>query len=191
MKRQNTESEDLRLLGESKAMQVLTERQKLFVNHLLTTGSNNMTAAAAAAGYTGTRMIIGRTAHRLAHDPKIQFAIQEEAKRRVNANVIAAVSRVAELVSHHDPKIALKAAEIVMNRGGIHAVSEVKHSHEVTYNDDEMVQRLAVLAGKLGLDAAALLGQVQVPARLPPPIDAEFEEVETNAEPDDSVPEVW
>lgn len=188
MARMNTEKEELRLLGESKAMAGLTERQKNFIRHLLETGSNNMTRAAAAAGYTGDRLTLQVTGHRLAHDPKVQAAMQEEAKRRMNANVIMATSKVAELIESTDPRVALKAAEMVMNRGGVHATTEVKHTHELTYNSDEMVQRLQLLAKQLGMNAENLLGSIKQVPMLAPPIEGEFEEVQ---DPDDTIPEVW
>lgn len=174
------------------AMQKLNERQRLFVLNLMEFGDDNFTRAARAAGYTDTgdpkTTAIRLQAHKLAHDPRIQEAMLEEAKRRLQGGLILAVSTLVTHVRSADPKVALKAAEMLMNRGGIHALSEHKVNVEHTLNEEEMVKSIEMMAQKMGIDPSSLLGDAGV-KQLPPPrqvpidvIDAEFEEVGINLE---------
>ena len=64
---------------------------------------------------------------------------------------------------------------MIMNRIGMSAKTE--HNVNVTRKDltsDEMIKRIGMLAGKLGVDPQKLLGG--------PPVDAEFTEVDTELE---------
>lgn len=170
------------------AMRRLNPRQREFVMVLLETGTSNMTKAAKLAGYTGTQDSLYVTASRLAHDPKIQEAIREEAGRRLNTGGIMAVSRLLTIAENTtDEKTALKAIEMVMNRTGLHAVSEHKVQVDHTNGDPvEQIKRVQHLALTLGLDPVKLLGTAGVtmiedktePVDV---IDGEFEEAEPAA----------
>lgn len=167
------------------AMRRLNPRQREFVMVLLETGTSNMSKATRLAGYTGTDDSIYVQASRLAHDPKVQEAIREEAGRRLNTGGIMAVSRLLSIAENTtDEKTALKAIEMVMNRTGLHAVSEHKVAVEHSSGDPvEQIKRVQNLAAALGLDPAKLLGNVGVtmiedqsePVDV---IDGEFEEAE-------------
>ena len=97
-------------------MRRLNPRQREFVMVLLETGTSNMSKATRLAGYTGTDDSIYVQASRLAHDPKVQEAIREEAGRRLNTGGIMAVSRLLSIAENTtDEKTALKAIEMVQH----------------------------------------------------------------------------
>ncbi len=145
------------------AMRVLTERQQLFVVACLDMGcATNHTQAARIAGYVdGDALKV--TAHRLAHHPKIQAALLEEAKKRIQAGTVAATSLLIEVVgdAEHATKDRLKAAQMILDRGGVHAVTE-RLGTEVSSPEGRMekVLRLALLAKLLGQDPRMLLGNL-------------------------------
>lgn len=152
------------------AMLRLNERQRLFVTGMIAYGGLNNSRAALEAGYPNSEnnpSQIRVTAHRLAHDENIQAAIKEEAVRMLNAGALVAVKVVLEIAT--DPgtekKDRLKAAEMIMNRTGLHATSEhkvaVEHSSK---SDKEAIANIERMAKALGLDARLLLGQGAVEA---------------------------
>lgn len=157
------------------AMQALTEKQQGFVIAMMETGGLNYTRAALAAGYTDNPRHPGQVraqAHRLAHDEKIQAAIKEESLRRLGAASFIAIKTVLEIADDRtaETKDRLKAAEMIMNRTGLHATSEHKVAVEhTTKSDKETIARIEHLAKGLGLDPKVLLGRAVV--------DAVFEEV--------------
>lgn len=165
------------------AMRRLTERQREFVMVLLESGTSNMSKAARQAGYIGNDETIAVTGYRLSHDLKVQAAIQEEAGRRLHTGGIMATSRLLNIAENSmDEKTALKAIEMVLNRTGLHAVSEHKVQVDYSTNDpSDQIKRVRNLALTLGLDPAQLLGNAGVtmiedktqPVDV---IDGEFEE---------------
>lgn len=162
------------------AMRKLNDRQRAFVVAMLDFGGLDNTKAAEAAGYSaGDRNSLRRVAYRLAHDPDIQEAIKEEGQNRLNSSGIMAVNTLLEIANDAgtEKKDKLKAIEMIMNRIGMSAKTE--HNVNVTRKDltsDEMIKRIGMLAGKLGVDPQKLLGG--------PPVDAEFTEIAEIAEVD-------
>lgn len=158
------------------AMQALpSDRQRAFVIALLENGDNNHTRAAQDAGFAaGSQNSLRVQAHRLAHDPGIQAAMDEEARRRLNSGKIMAVSSLLTLAkSAAKDSDKLKAIEMVLNRTGLPNQSEHKVTvNDVSKTDEEMIARIELLAGKLGIDATKLLGHDR-----PAVIDVEFTEV--------------
>jgi phage terminase small subunit len=156
------------------AMRKLNERQRAFVFAMLQFGTKNNTRAAIAAGYKenpNDSNAICVTAYWLAHHPGVQEAIMEEAEKRLKAGAIMAVNHLLEIAddTSADKKDRLKAVEMILNRSGLHAKTE--HKVAVTHTDatsDEMIKRIELLAGNLGLDAKKLLGNC---------VDAEYVEV--------------
>jgi hypothetical protein len=174
-------SPDEGVMGE--AMLALTPRQRKFVTVLLTSGRNNHAAAAGLAGYQGTADTLAVTGHRLAHDQRVLRAIREEADRRIRAHAVLATSVLIEIAE--DPmaqnKDKLKAVEMLLNRGGLHAITESKQiieHHDLS--GKALIERARQLAGELGMDVTKLLGTAgvsEVAAPKPETIDAEFTEV--------------
>lgn len=154
------------------AMRALNERQRQFVLALLEQGTTNYTRAAAAAGYGNNPESLKVQAHRLAHDPRILAALQEEAKARITAGVVMAASSLVQIAedSNTPTRDRLRALEMIMNRGGLHAMTESKQT--IVHEADEAgaIARIKTLAATLGLDAKALLGSAGV-------VDVEFVEI--------------
>lgn len=154
------------------AMRALNERQRQFVFALLEQGTTNYTRAAAVAGYGNTDESRKVIAHRLAHDPKILAAMQEEGKSRITAGVVMAASELVRIAedSNTPTREKLRALEMIMNRGGLHAMTESRQTIVHETDEGAAVARIRDLAATLGLDPKKLLGSVGV-------VDAEFIEV--------------
>lgn len=143
------------------AMRVLNPRQRAFVVALLDLGcQTNHTRAAMIAGYEGNGNSLKVTAHRLAHDDRVQAAIIEEARKRLTTGTIAAVSYLVDVITSKAAldKDRLKAAQMLLDRGGIHAITEHNVKVEHTDNRSEKLAKLVVLAKAQGVDPRALLG---------------------------------
>lgn len=145
------------------AMRALNERQRRFVIAMLDLGCQaNHTRAAVLAGYGGTNETLRVTGHRLSHDDKVQAAILEEARKRLTTGTIAAVSLLIDTITDTtaDRKDRLKASQILMDRGGLHAISE--HTVKVEHTDDraEKLAKLIALAKAQGIDPRSLLGNL-------------------------------
>lgn len=163
---------DLGKLGP--AMQALTPMQRLFVDELLSAGDDNHTRAARAAGYSDKSNGCTVVGHRLAHDEKILIAIREEGERRIGSSVAMATSVVADIARTQGHRQQLKAAEMILNRAGLHARTEhnVNVHHRKT-DDASLTAEISALCKTLGIDPKKLLGG-QAPL---PVLDADFQEV--------------
>jgi phage terminase small subunit len=168
-----------------RAMLALNDRQRAFVVALLETGGANYTKAAMMAGYgtpSSSSASMNVIASRLAHDDRIQAAMLEEAQKRLGANTILCTSTLVNIINGELPgctvKDRTKAIEILLNRTGLHALSEhkVKVEHS-TVDDEEALRKIAFLAKRVGIDPSKLLGMgVATPAV----IEGEFVEVSDN-----------
>jgi phage terminase small subunit len=102
--------------------------------------------------------------HQLAHDERIIAAVREEAAKRMSASGIQAVSVVLDIMN--DPtaskKDRLRAAEMILNRTGMHETKEVQVKTEKVETYGEKIERAVRLAEKLGLDPQELLGRIGV-----------------------------
>jgi phage terminase small subunit len=160
-------------------MKACTPRQRAFVEAMLVTGGNNHKLCAMMAGYTGNDNTLRVTAHRLAHDSNVLAAIREEGDRRIRASVVMATSRLVSIAENStDEKVALKAIDMVLNRSGLHALTEHKVSIERPTDGVEIKQRIVALAKELGLDPAKLLGHNAQMSALPAPEEGETVEAE-------------
>ena len=160
-----------------------TDRQRAFVCAMIETGGTNKLVAAQLAGYTGDSASLKVTGHRLAHDEDVLNAMHEEASRRLKSGQIQAVSTLL-MIMQSSPKDSdrLKAIEMLMNRTGMHAMSEHKVVNvNQSKTDAELVKRLKLLAKEAGMDEAGLLRQVgyiegdftEVKEALPAPVEEE------------------
>lgn len=157
------------------------DQQRLFVCALLELGDADYRRAALAAGYTSNSdTSLYQTAMRLAHDEKVQDAIFEESKRRLQTGLILATNAVLKIVKGEGPtgqpvaaRDQLRAAEMIFNRCGLPAETkgEVVHKH-VDATDAERLQNVVRMAKELGIDPKKLLGSRGIV------IDAEFTEVD-------------
>lgn len=164
------------------AMKALPAARRRFVVALLDTGGTNNTRAAGLAGYGGTEAARKVAGHRLAHHPKVQAAIREEANKRLHSGSILGASVLMEIAANPQHKDRYKAAVELLNRGGL--IVETQHRVTVTdeRSDDEIKARVVLLAEKFGMDPAKLLGASASSVKTEPDVvDAEFEEVGTDA----------
>ena len=82
------------------------------------------TLAARKAGYRADKPETLRViAHQVAHHPKVQAAILEEAKKRLQLGTGAAAALLLDTIgdSKVERHVRLRAAESVLDRGGLHA----------------------------------------------------------------------
>ncbi len=147
------------------AMRALSERQRLYVVACMDMGCwKDHARGARIAGYEGKHPGYARLqGFRLAHNPKVQAAMLEEAKKRMQLGTVGATNFMLELVEDEkaDPKLRLKASEMVLDRGGLHGVHGVQQVPDAGGNDrlDKML-RLALLAKALGVDPRQVLGNL-------------------------------
>lgn len=157
-------------------MRKCTDPQKKFVLAMLDLGGQPgcFSEAYVRAGYSATSpQSVRVNASRLAHNPKIINAMAEESRKRLDGSAMVAVSTLVKICADAEEKTGnkLKAALAIMDRTGLHAMSE----HKVTVDDHrtegELVAAITAMAQRQGLDPRLLLGdKVQV-------IDTTYEEV--------------
>lgn len=152
-------------------MRALTPRMQRYVQAMLEVPDCNYTRAAAIAGYSQeSEKALRVTAHRLAHDPRIQAAIQEEAQARIGAAAILAASNLVEIAGNPMHKDRFKATIALLNRAGLHEKTEHKVTVAHLQNDEQAIAKVKSLAVVLGLDPKRLLGQAGI-------VDAAFEDI--------------
>ena len=165
------------------ALSKLTDKQKRFVIAYLETGGANETEAARIAGYSETNPNgCSVEANRLMRNDKILAAIKEEAQKRINGGVLLGASVLVEIASDPLHKDRLKAAQSLLDRGGLMQVSKSEHLHIIEDNrtDQELIGFIVAQAKLNGLDPSKLLGfnpDLEI-------IEAESQEIE-DAPPDE------
>lgn len=144
------------------AMRVLNERQRKFVVLYFHTGSRER--AALQAGYAGgtedekARNLLGVSAYSVWHQPKVQAAIKEFGEQCVLGGLIPlAFTALEDALKMGDVKEKTKAAQIVMDRTGFHAKSEMIH-REPDRSRIEQIREIVRLCKLQGLDARQLIG---------------------------------
>lgn len=152
------------------AMEGLSERQRKFVLAMLLIPGCSHARAAREAGYSDVKDGAKVRGHYAAHNPRIQEAIREEARRRLDGLSVIAANVMMDAML--DPKVPtkdkLKAASAVLDRTGFAAVQKI----DVTRKDESgtaVLDQIKRLAERLGLPVQQLLGR--------PVVDAEFSEV--------------
>lgn len=156
------------------AMAALNERQRAFVMALIEFPGISFSDAARRAGYldadTGAIRV---RAHYCAHNPAVQAALREEAGKRLNSSSLTAASVLMELLTDTevDPKDRIKAAGMLLDRSGFGAAQTINVNKTTTDRTGKAImERIAALSQKLGVDATKLLGPAAV-------VEAEFSEV--------------
>lgn len=150
------------------AMRALNERQRIFVYALLENGGNQ-TAAARAAGYSDTSPNVLRGhGHWLAHNDRVLAAIRELSERYMRSYGLMAAKVLVDIAADEKAhaKDRLRAAEALMNRIGLQAITE----HHVKVQDDqrpreELVRELIELFRATGLRARDVLPAAAIEAR--------------------------
>lgn len=149
------------LTGYGPAMQALTEKQRRYVQAMLANPFGNPRRWALAAGYSDASEAAKVSGHRLSHDPKIEAAADELARQYLGTMGpvlgIAVAMRIARNPKH--PK-QLRAAEMLLNRVGLHETTEhrvtVKHTDQT---GEGVMARIKQAAALLGVDPSVLLGE--------------------------------
>lgn len=140
-------------------MAALTEKQRGYVLAMLASPFGNPTQWARTAGYSDVKEGAKVRAHGLAHDPRIAEAADEVARQHLGTMGpvlgLAVAIRIAKNPKH--PK-QLRAAEMLLNRVGLHEKTEHLVTVDHSVNAAGMVERIKAAAALLGVDAAALLG---------------------------------
>ena len=163
------------------SMMALTYKEQEFVEFLLENGGRRPNDAGIKAGYSPS------WGWKLARQDHIQKALKEESVKRLGSYTLLATSTVAEIMMDDTvtPRVRLTAAEMIMNRTGLHAKSE----HVVKVENvpvSEMIANVRAKAAALGLDGDAMLAKLGygpeslVPSELrsnEDAIDAEFTEI--------------
>ncbi len=163
------------------AMAKLTVMQRNFVLAIMAQGDRNATRAAEAAGYSADNQnALRASASRLWHDEDIQAAIYEETVKRLKGLLPAAVQTIGDILENPQEAGAtrLKAATTIMDRAGIHAVTEHVNTEVQIGSDPDRLKRIVSMANRLGLPLDKLLG-ARLAALAPPVTDTEFVEVST------------
>lgn len=163
------------------AMKRLNERQRRFVCALGVYGGNGTRAYMFAGFEAKAEGSAAVGAHRLLAKDYIKDAIREEAERRMDWSTLLVVSGLIELAmpENTDKSSRMKALLALADRNGFHAKSEHLIIHEDRRTTKEIINSIAQIAVRNGLDPKQLLGSA-MPA--PDIVDAQFEEVPAGAD---------
>lgn len=153
-----------------------TNGQRRFVIALCEQTHRDYSAAYRAAGYGAEEGVSLRNcASKMAHDERIQEALQEEAGRRLKALLPMALSRAEEILADPQHKDSAKIALGVLDRSGLGAV--VQHQHIVGLADDTaMLARIKMLAERNGIPLENLLGASMAKTIEHEPVPVNFED---------------
>lgn len=145
-------------------MQALTPMQRGYVLAMLSNPFGSARQWALAAGYSDVKDGAKVRAFELQHNPKIEAAANEVARRAMGGRGailgVAVTMRIAADPKH--PK-QLRAAEMLMNRVGLHEKTEHVVNVAHTLNSDDLVGRIEKAAKALGVDPKVLLGENAAP----------------------------
>jgi phage terminase small subunit len=157
----------------------LTPAQRVFVYRYVHFGD---TAAAAAryAGYSDRSSGAKVQGYRLLHDEGVQKAIAEESRKIMRAEGPRSIITLRTIRDDKsaDAKDRIKAAIELLNRGGLHAVTEQHVSVEHRLSDQEIDARILALCAELKIPETEARKMLIDPAKV---IDGEFSEA--NLEP--------
>jgi hypothetical protein len=141
-------------------MAALTPQQRRYVMAMASDPFGNPTQWARLAGYSDVKEAAKVRGHELSHNPEVEKAVQEFSKTALGTLgpmlATAGLLRIARSKSHPDH---LKALLAIANRAGLHETTE--HRVQVQHTDltgQAIINRIAALAAKHGLDQAKLIG---------------------------------
>lgn len=163
------------------AMSALNERQRAFVMSMIETPGCTNAEAARRAGYSDVSDGAKVRGFYLAHSPAVQAAIREEAGKRLNAASLMAAGVLMKLLGDDDvePKDRIKAAGMLLDRSGFGAAQTINVNKTTTDRTGKAImERIAALSQKLGVDAGKLLGPSNGTDKINMPVvEGEFSEV--------------
>lgn len=140
-----------------------TDRQRLVVICCLDQGLEvDWTAACRAAGYRGNPNVLRVTACKLRHDERVEAAILEMSRKRLQSFVPAAVHVLSLAMKDEKAewKDRCRTAFGILDRCGIPAASE--HNINVTHVEsrEDKMKKILEITEKLGIDPRIFLGNM-------------------------------
>jgi phage terminase small subunit len=157
------------------AMMALNPAMRRFVLALIDNPAAPQWKAAEAAGYSpNSNGSLRVCAHRLTHDDRVLAAISEESGKRLRSASLLASDFLVRMILDDDVamKDRAKVAVALLDRGGFGAAQTINVNKTTTDRTGKAImERIAALSQKLGVDAGRLLG----PA--PAVVEGEFSEV--------------
>lgn len=136
-------------------LDLLTDKQRAFVEVFAAMGGGNSGAGMQAVQtiWPGTSDTVARTtANRHLHNPKVLAALRHLSGDNIVRATTRAVSVLEEIMDGSlngqavKPAEALKAAQAILDRGGLPAVSKVEHENVTeTLSERELTQEIAAL----------------------------------------------
>src|SRR5262249_52737322 len=116
-------------------------------------GYGSLIRAAKAAGYGGDNDLhASQMAVQLMHNDKVQAALKELGHKRINAAAFSVIKNVEAIANNLAHPQCLKAAEMLLNRGGFGI--ETTHHVTIEHKVDYQKQALEELATFLRLGVA-------------------------------------
>jgi hypothetical protein len=168
------------------AMLALSAMQRKFVVAMVEQGGSAYRCALAAGYSDGPG--IRQNAWALSHNTRVQEAIREFGLKMMGVGALTALKFCLETVDNPavEPQHRLKAATILMDRGGMPAISEQKIS--VVHKDEtsqELIKQITAMSKTLGVDPKKLIGGQAV--------EAEYEEIKMPAaeNPEDDLSDIY
>jgi hypothetical protein len=163
-------------------MLACTPLQRRFVIALCILGTDDHSKAAAYAGSTANAETtsLSVVASQLWRNENVQKALHEENIKRLQSGQAIAVSTLIQLSARGlKEETRLKASVAILNRTGLHEVSEHKvMTQDVSKTDEAMIARIRQLIAKNPDNEKLVPPQLLAIVKAQPaPIDAEFEVV--------------
>lgn len=137
------------------------DRWRLFVLSCMSQGVKvDHTLAAKEAGFTGNAGTLRVQAHRLAHDPRVQAALLEESRKKLQTYTGPAVALLGKMIGDEtiEPKDRIKAATAILDRGGLGIVQTINVNRSLSR--EEKLLKVVELARMLGKNPRDLIGSL-------------------------------
>lgn len=152
------------------ALSALNERQRNFCIAYMSNGGKGAEAAR-VAGYSDKSEACRVRACELLQHPRVQAAMKELGDAAFVGMVPEALAAIRAIANNPQHVKQLDAAKYAMTQAGYREVREINHN--ITITDEEKVERIKLLAARLGRDPKEFLGENA--------IDVEFEDIDDEA----------
>lgn len=137
-----------------------SQRMQLFVLASCAQSFPDNSAAAREAGYQGNANALHVAGNRLANDARVRAAILEQSKRQMQSYTPMAVRTLGEIALNEavTPMVRVRACEGILNRAGLHEISE--HKVELSHTETRMdkLKKLAEFAKLANIPLENLIG---------------------------------
>ncbi len=172
---------ELTVPSQDRAIDALPPLQAAWVRAKVERGCSN-TEAARLAGYDATPDSLKTIGYRLSHEKRVRLALFEECQLALHTSSAVAVRVLEEMAGNPEveAKDRIRASVEILNRSGLHAMSEHKVTVDSPRSRKEIVASIINLCAKSGLDAAKMLGVDKAAVT-----DAEFVEVTPKFDPEE------